>query len=159
MMTIANKLESYLLQQEADYQLTTHQRSDFSMDTAEKAHVPGDALAKGVLVKDEEGYLLVVLPSDYHIKLETLHSLLNQEVVLAKESEVETLFSDCDPGAVPPIGAAYGIKTIWDPNTSLGRLNDIYFEAGDHDHLIHVAGEQFHELMASAERGEFSQHI
>ena len=158
-MAIANNLESYLLQQEAGYQLTAHQHSDFSMDTAEKAHVPGDALAKGVLVKDEAGYLLVVLPSDYHIKLETLHTLLHQEVELATESEVGSLFSDCDPGAIPPIGAAYGIKTIWDPKTSLGRLNDIYFEAGDHDHLIHVTGKQFHELMASAERGEFSQHI
>ncbi len=129
------------------------------MDTAEKSHVPGDALAKGVLVKDEEGYLLVVLPSDYHIKLETLHTLLHQGVELATEPEVATLFSDCEPGAAPPIGAAYGIKTIWDPNTSLGRLNDIYFEAGDHSHLIHVTGKQFHELMASADRGEFSQHI
>jgi Ala-tRNA(Pro) deacylase len=158
-MTIANKLESYLLQQETSYQLTAHEHSDFSMDTAEKAHVPGDALAKGILVKEEKGYLLVVLPSDYHIELKTLRTLLRQEVELASESEVATLFNDCDPGAVPPIGAAYGIKTIWDPNTSLGQLNDIYFEAGDHDHLIHVSGEQFHELMASAERGQFSRHI
>jgi Ala-tRNA(Pro) deacylase len=129
------------------------------MDTAEKAHIPGDALAKGILVKDGEGYLLVVLPSDYHIELKTLRILLRQEAELATESEVETLFNDCEPGAVSPIGAAYGIKTIWDPNTSLGKLDDIYFEAGDHDHLIHVSGEQFHELMASAERGQFSQHI
>ena len=158
-MTIAHKLESYLLQQQACYQLTAHEHSNFSMDTAEKAHVPGDALAKGILVKDKEGYLLVALPSDYHIELKTLRTLLRQEVELATESEVGTLFNDCDPGAVPPIGAAYGIKTIWDPNTSLGQLDDIYFEAGDHDHLIHVSGEQFHELMASAERGQFSQHI
>ena len=158
-MTIANKLESYLLQQDTSYQLTAHEHSDFSMDTAEKAHVPGDALAKGILVKDEEGYLLVVLPSDYHIELKTLRTLLRQEVELATESEVGTLFNDCDPGAVPPIGAAYGIKTIWDPNTSLGQLNDIYFEAGNHDHLIQVSGEQFHELMASAKRGQFSRHI
>ena len=158
-MTIANKLESYLLQQETSYQLTAHEHSDFSMDTAEKAHVPGDALAKGILVKEEKGYLLVVLPSDYHIELKTLRTLLRQEVELASESEVGTLFNDCDPCAVPPIGTAYGIKTIWDPNTSLGQLNDIYFEAGDHDHLIHVSGEQFHELMASAERGQFSRHI
>ena len=158
-MAIANTLESYLLQQGADYQLTAHEHSDFSMDTAQKAHVPGDALAKGVLIRDEEGYLLVVLPSDYHIKLETLHTLLHQEVVLATETEAGSLFSDCEPGAVPPIGAAYGIKTIWDPNTSLGKLDDIYFEAGDHAHLVHVTGEQFHELMASAERGDFSQHI
>lgn len=158
-MTIANKLESYLLERNASYQLIAHEHSAFSMDTAEKAHIAGDALAKGILVKDEQGYLLVVLPSDYHIELETLRILLRQQAELATEAEVGDLFSDCDPGAVPPIGAAYGIKTIWDPTTSLGQLDNIYFEAGDHDHLIHVSGEQFHELMASAERGQFSQHI
>ena len=158
-MAIAKELEAYLLNQGVDFQLTAHEHSDFSMDTAQKAHVPGDALAKGVLVRDEEGYRLVVLPSDYHIKLETLHTLLRQRVVLATETEAGSLFSDCEPGAVPPIGAAYGIKTIWDPNTSLGQLDHIYFEAGDHAHLVNVTGKQFHELMASAERGDFSQHI
>jgi len=88
-----------------------------------------------------------------------LHSMLQQEVGLATESEVKKLFSDCEPGAVPPIGSAYGIKTIWDPHTSLGRLDEVYFEAGDHEHLVHVSGEQFHELMAPATRGVFSRHL
>ena len=158
-MTIANRLKSHLLKAEADYRLVSHPHSDSSMETAERAHVPGDALAKGILVKDEEGYLLVVLPSDYHVELKSLHQLLRQMVELATEEEVASLFDDCEPGAVPPIGAAYGIQTIWDPNTSLGRLDTIYFEAGDHQHLVRVSGEQFHELMASAGRGEFSRHI
>ncbi len=158
-MAIANILKNYLMQQEADYQLTAHPHSNSSMETAEKAHVPGDALAKGVLVKDEEGFLLVVLPSDYHVELDTLHTLLQQEVGLATESEVQVQFGDCEPGAVPPIGAAYGIKTIWDPHTSLGRLDEVYLEAGDHEHLLRVTGEQFHELMAPATRGDFSHHI
>jgi Ala-tRNA(Pro) deacylase len=158
-MTIANKLQSYLSQRDADYQLQAHPTSHSSMETAEMAHVPGDALAKGILLKIKEDYLLVVLPSDYHIEREALRALLRQEVEMATESEVAALFSDCQPGAVPPIGAAYGVDTIWDPNTSLGRLPEIFFEAGDHQHLVQVSGEQFHELMASAERGEFSQHI
>lgn len=158
-MSIANQLKSYLENRGAEYRLKTHPHSGYSMETAEKAHVPGDALAKGILVKDEDGYLLVVLPSDYHVDLQVLQGLLHQEVKLATESEVKTLFSDCETGAVPPIGAAYGVKTIWDPNTSLGRLTKIYFEAGDHQHLVGVSGEQFHELMASAERGKFSRHI
>ena len=158
-MAIANQLKTYLQQHETEYRLITHPHTGSSMETAEKAHVPGDALAKGVLVKDEEGFLLVVLPSDYHIELETLHKLLHQEVKLAAESEVATLFPDCEVGAVPPIGPAYEVKTIWDPSTSLGRRDEVYFESGDHQHLVRVTGKQFHELMAPAERGEFSRHI
>lgn len=78
-------------------------------------------MAKGILVQDEHGYLLMVPPSDYHIELETLRILLRQQAELATESEAGSLFNDCDPGAVPPIGEACGIKTIWDPTTSLGQ--------------------------------------
>jgi Ala-tRNA(Pro) deacylase len=158
-MTISTKLKNYLQQREVRYKLVTHSHSEYSMETAEKAHVHGDALAKGVLVKDQDGYLLVVLPADYHIELESLHRLLGQEVAMAGEDTLKEVFSDCETGAVPAIGMAYGIKTIWDPKSSLGNQDEVFFEAGDHQNLVRMSGVQFHELMAPAERGEFSHHI
>ncbi len=158
-MAIATKLENYLRQREVEYKLVTHPRSEYSMETAEKAHVHGDALAKGVLVKDEDGYVLVVLPSDYHVELESLHKLLGQEVEMVDEANLAEVFNDCELGAIPPVGMAYGVKTLWDPTSSLGRLEEVFFEAGDHESLVRVSGVQFHELMAPAERGKFSHHI
>ncbi len=158
-MAIATKLENYLRQREVEYKLVTHPRSEYSMETAEKAHVHGDALAKGVLVKDEDGYVLVVLPSDYHVELESLHKLLGQEVEMVDEANLAEVFNDCELGAIPPVGMAYGVKTIWDPTSSLGKQDEVFFEAGDHQSLVRVTGVQFHELMAPAERGKFSHHI
>ena len=158
-MAIAKKLQDYLKQHEIKYRLLTHPHTGFSMESAEQAHIPGDALAKGVLLKDVDGYLLVVLPSDYHVELESLQKLLGKTVEMASEGELAECFPDCEVGAVPPIGHIYGITTLWDPNTSLGKLEEIYFEAGDHEHLVRISGEKFHELMAPADRGEFSHHI
>ncbi len=158
-MAIASKLENYLQQRGVKYKVVTHPHSEYSMETAAKAHVPGDALAKGVLVSDNHGYLLVVIPADYNIELESLYKLLRQEVAIVDEAILGEVFSDCELGAVPPIGMAYGVKTIWDPRSSLGKLDDVFFEAGDHQNLVRVSGVQFHELMAPAERGEFSHHI
>ena len=158
-MAIASKLKKYLKQREIKYEVVTHPHSEYSMETAEKAHVHGDALAKGVLVRDYDGYLLVVLPADYHVELESLHKLLRKDVLLADEAALEEVFSDCEPGAVPPIGMAYGVQTVWDPTSSLGKLDEVFFEAGDHETLVRMSGVQFHELMAPAERGEFSHHI
>ena len=158
-MAIAGRLEKYLREHQVNYKLVTHPHSEHSMETAEKAHVPGDALAKGVLVKDDDGYLLVVLPSDYHIELESLQKLLEQKVEMVDELTLGVVFNDCEVGAVPPIGMAYGLKTIWDPKSSLGALDQVFFEAGDHQNLVRMSGEQFHELMAAAERGKFSHHI
>ena len=158
-MTIASKLENYLQQREVEYQVVAHPRSEYSMETAAKAHVHGDALAKGVLVKDDDGYLLVVVPADYHIELESLHKLLGQEVAMVGEATLKEVFSDCELGAVPPIGMAYGVKTMWDPKSSLGKQDEVFFEAGDHQSLVQMSGVQFHELMAPAERGKFSHHV
>ena len=158
-MAMASRLRQYLKQHEAVYKLVSHPHSGSSMESAEQAHVPGDALAKGVVVKEQGEYLLVVLPSDYHVELESLIRLLKREVTLAHEGELGRLFPDCELGAVPPIGEAYGLTTLWDPSTSLGQLDRVFFESGDHEHLVAVSGEQFHELMAKAERAEFSHHI
>jgi len=158
-MNIASKLENYLLKREVEFHVVTHPHSEYSMETAEKAHVPGDALAKGVLVKDEDGYLLVVLPADFHIEIEALRKLLGQEVSMVDEATLGEVFSDCELGAVPPVGMAYDVKTIWDPKSSLGQLDEVFFEAGDHQTLVQMSGTQFHELMSPAERGKFSHHV
>ena len=156
-MTMVAKLKAYLDQHDAQYKIRRHPHTGSSMETAEAAHVPGDSLAKGVVLKDSSGYLLVVTPSDYHIDIEILGKQLRRELQMASEAELGELFSDCEVGAVPPIGAAYEIPTIWD--TRLGDKEDVYFEAGDHESLVQVSGRKFHELMASAERGTFSHHI
>ncbi len=158
-MAIAPKLETYLRERGVEYWVETHPRSEFSMETAAKAHVHGDALAKGVLVEGDDEHLLVVVPADYVVELGSLRELLGKEVVLTDETSLGKVFDDCSLGAVPPIGMAYGVRTMWDPGSSLGKLDEIFFEAGDHESLVRMSGPQFHELMAPAERGEFSHHV
>lgn len=41
---------------------------------------------------------------------------------------------------------------------SLVDAPDIYFEAGDHQALVHVIGSEFLKLMANAPRGQISHH-
>lgn len=158
-MAISNKLRLYLKQHDVKYRLISHPHSASSMESAEKAHVPGDSLAKGIIVKEGGEYLMVVLPSDYYVELDTLQKLLGKEVEMAEEAELIGLLPDCELGAIPAVGPVFGVKTMWDPNTSLGKEEQVYFEAGDHEHLIKVSGKQFHELMAGADRGEFSHHF
>ena len=158
-MAIAPKLQNYLRERSVEHEIVTHPRSEFSMETAEKAHVHGDALAKGVLVEGDDGYLLVVVPADYVVELGSLRKLLGKVVGLAVETDLGKVFDDCEFGAVPPIGMAYDVRTIWDPSSSLASLDEVFFEAGDHETLVRMSGTQFHELMAPAERGDFSHLI
>jgi Ala-tRNA(Pro) deacylase len=154
---IATRLQHYLQDQRASYRILDHEHTGSSMQTAEAARIPGDRLAKAVILEDADGPVMAVLPSDYHIDLGELKQRLQRNLDFADESELPAWFPDCEPGAVPPMGAAYGIPTIWD--TRLGAEDTIYLEAGDHQTLLEMSGRAFHELMAKAERGHFTRHI
>jgi Ala-tRNA(Pro) deacylase len=156
-MASAARLKSYLDQQAVEYELIPHPHTENSMATAAAAHVPGDRLAKAVIVSRDGEYLMVVVPSDFHVHRGLLHRYLGEEVGLATEREVVQLFPDCEEGAVPPVGAAYGLRTLLD--STLLDEPEIFFESGDHASLIRVNGDQFRELFRGAEHIDVAQHI
>jgi Ala-tRNA(Pro) deacylase len=153
---ISPTLTRYIEQHHAHYRAIHHARTGSSGQSAEAAHVPGDQLAKAVILEDAAGTLMAVIPSDYHLDLSELRRKLGRSLDFVEESDLLTLFPDCDLGAVPPIGPAFGLPTIWD--TRLGDETTVYCEAGDHETLLKLSGQAFHELMAPAERGRFSHH-
>lgn len=156
-MAIAKRLKALLEAQSIDYELVPHQHTEASMITAAEAHVPGDRLAKAVIVKDGDEFMMVVVPSDFHVHLGRLHRHLGREVGLATEQEVEGLFSDCDPGAAPPIGEAYALKSYIE--SRLLEEPEVFFDAGDHEHLVKVSGDVFRQLQNAAESVDVGQHI
>ena len=64
------------------------------------------------------------------------------------------MFPDCELGAIPPVGMLYDIDTVVDD--SLLEQPDIYFEAGDHEHMIHMKRKAFGLLMGDALHAAFS---
>jgi Ala-tRNA(Pro) deacylase len=156
-MAIARRVVSYLVEQDADFDVVSHPYSSTSLETAELAHVPGDRLAKSVVLEDDRGYMLAVLPASCKVDLSELHRQTSRNLELATEYELGALFEDCEPGAVPPFGNVYQLETIVDE--TLAEQSDIYFEAGDHEQLVHVSAETFAALMGDARHTEFSRHI
>ena len=156
-MPIASSLKHYLEKHGVKYDIVAHPRTASSMKTAEAAHVPGDRVAKTVVLKDNTGYMLAVAPATRHVDLEAVSEQLGRSLDLAQESDFAKLFKDCELGAVPPLGEAYNLDVVLDD--SLGQESDIYFEAGDHVDLIHVSGEHFQNLMTKAAHGRFSYHV
>ena len=108
------------------------------------------------MLEDDKGFLMAVVPASHKVDLGAVRRQLNRELGLATDRELVELFKDCEPGALPPLGLAYGIDTILDE--SLVDVPDIYFEAGDHRVLVHVSGSGFLKLMANAPRGQISHH-
>ena len=154
-MRISMTRAAYLLDRKIGYDLVTHPATMRSSGSAKKGHVPSSRLAKAVVLKGTAGYLLAVLPASHRIQIAELRALLGDNVDLANEEQIETLFGDCERGAVPAIGAAYGLKVVMDD--SLANEPDVYFEGGDHASLVHVSGANFRSLMAGAKSGRFRE--
>jgi Ala-tRNA(Pro) deacylase len=147
-MVIALILQEYLDNHHIAYEVTTHERTSSSLQTAQVSHVRGDCLAKGVVLTREGGYVVAVVPASSKVRLDAIAQILNSPVGMASENEFSVLFPDCDPGAVPPIGAAYALDNIVDD--SLTQQAEIYLEGGDHLSLLHIDGLQFRDLMKDA---------
>lgn len=156
-MATATTVARYLGLQRLPYEVIPHKRTSGSLRSARAAAIPPRQLVKGVLLEVEGQYMLAVLPSARHLHLGELRRQLDRDLAMATEHEVTMVFRDCDPGAVPALGLAYGVETIWDE--SLGYLDDLYFEAGDHEHLVHMRTRDYMELMRCCAHGSFSEPI
>ncbi|MGB5716597.1 MAG: YbaK/EbsC family protein [Gammaproteobacteria bacterium] len=113
-----------------------------------------DHIAKAVIVKDAAGYAMVVVPAGNWVEVEHLRKELKRDFHLATEDELAKLFSDCEAGAVPPLGLAYGIETFLDQ--ALTSLANVYFEACDHEQLVRTTGEDFRTLLGGVRHGYYN---
>ncbi len=145
-MAIAATLKTYLDTHNVGYDMVEHKPSATALEAAHSAHVPGDQVAKAVVLEDDSGYVVAVVPSTNRLDFAWVNDTLGRELRLATEAELVALFKDCDIGAVPALSEAYGLEVVWDDQ--LHGHQDIYIEAGDHEHLIHIRGAAFEELMA-----------
>lgn len=148
-MSLARTLESFLSDRHIPYTTQCHPASTSSLATAHSAHVDEECLAKSVLLGDDRGFVLAVLPASRRLALDRVRQELGRCLHLMPEEELSMLFPDCAVGAVPPVGAAYGLPTVLD--ASLEERSEIYFEGGDHETLVRVAGDAFLDLLESAE--------
>lgn len=155
-MAINSTLQSYLRKAGVKPQTVAHPRTLSASRTAQVCHVSGDCVAKGVLVKDGDGYMLAVVPASHHVEMDRLSRLTGRALRLADEDEVADCFPDCSLGAVPPLGAAYGLECVIDD--SIARQPEAFLEAGDHATLLQVTAEEFARLNRDARHGAFSRH-
>jgi Ala-tRNA(Pro) deacylase len=154
-MNIAPTIQDYLAERQIAYEILPHTRTTTSSTTAQAAHLPGRSIAKAVVVEDDRGYMVAVLPATAHVRLAQLERELHRSGLrLASEPELGKLFPDCELGAVPPLGQAYGLPTIVEEE--LTTQPDVFFEAGDHRHLVHVTQGEFSRLIAEARCAHFS---
>jgi len=140
-----------------NFKVTEHQPTFTAQHMAAEEHEPGKYVAKPVIVKADDKYVMCVLAAPYKIDLKALKSQLGvKSAELAKEEEIGRLFPDCDLGAEPPFGNLYDLPTIMD--RALEKDDHIIFQAGSHEKAIRMSMADYRKLVEPKVL-EFTYHL
>jgi Ala-tRNA(Pro) deacylase len=127
----------HLEEQGVDYELVEHDRA---LTAAAEARAAGQEPAnavKSVLLRDRDGYELVVLQASDRLDLDKVREHLGgsrSDLRLATEEEMDSDFPQFELGALPPLGEMLPAPEIVDR-----RVLDhdrVLCNAGDHTHSV-----------------------
>jgi Ala-tRNA(Pro) deacylase len=145
-MQCKEHLEAYLRERRVPFHLTHHPVALTAQELAESEHVSGHRVAKTVMAFADERMIMLVLPASLWVDFDQLREVLEARTVrLANAQEFDTLFADCEPGAMPPFGNLYGLPVYIDPH--LSKEEEIIFPAGTHTETIQLKYADFERLV------------
>lgn len=133
-------LQNVLARTGAAFEVLDHRDAYTAWQRATACHVSGRVVAKTVVVVDpyDDWYALAVLPATHRLDLVGLRKLTGRpHIRLAREAEFARLFPDCELGAVPPLGHAYGGLEVY-LDLAFAERPEIIFDAGTHHDEIRM---------------------
>ncbi len=140
------KLEEFLDSNQVKYKTIGHSLAYTAQEIAAAAAVPGQELAKTIIVKIDGEMAMAVLPASYRVDTKRLAKAAKaKKVELAGEKEFADLFPGCDLGAMPPFGNLYGMKVFVAEKLAADR--EIVFNAGTHRELVRLSYADFERLV------------
>jgi len=145
-MPVSRKLKAFLDEHRVGYHVLSHHERFTSSEIAQALHVPGQELAKVVMVKAGGKLVMAVLTANDRVDLASLKGVMGvREASLATEDDFRGTFPDCEVGAMPPFGNLYDVEVFAD--TALTKDKEIVFEAGNHKEAVKLAYEDFDRLV------------
>jgi Ala-tRNA(Pro) deacylase len=138
-------VQQYIEQRGIPFRMLNHQPTYAAQRLAQVMHVPGEEVAKAVLLRADDGFVLAVLSATRTVDLERVREIVGAASVdLASEPDCGSHFADCELGALPPFGSKYGMRTLVD--RSLSEDEEIVFEGNTHHEAIRMKFRDYLEL-------------
>lgn len=119
------------------YEVVEHERTQTAAAEARAAGMPPADVAKTVVLRDQEGVRLAVIPASHRLDMHKVkRELASKGLRLVTEQEMAEEFAEFEVGAVPPFGPMFHALELVDE-----RLLDhdrILCGGGDHEHGVLV---------------------
>jgi Ala-tRNA(Pro) deacylase len=126
----------FLEREGVHYEVVEHERTQTATAEARAAGLPPADVAKTVVLRDQEGVRLAVIPASERLDMHKVkRELESTGLRLVTEREMADEFDDFEVGAVPPFGPMFHALALVDR-----RLLD-------HDHILCGGGDHEHGLL------------
>ncbi|PAU81811.1 deacylase [Halovibrio salipaludis] len=122
----------------AEYRCLSHPPGFTAQSLAHHCNVPGDQVAKTVIIELDGRMAMLVMPASFRIRWDRMMEVLNTDFVeLADEADFTDRFPDCEVGAMPPFGNLFGMTAYC--SETLAEQPEITFAAGSHTEAMQIA--------------------
>jgi Ala-tRNA(Pro) deacylase len=138
------RVEQFLCEQRVAFESLVHPPAFTAQKRAKFLGIPGQRVAKCVLLHGPAGYVLAVLPATQHVDTAALADDLGAPVRLATEEEIAEVFRDCEWGVVPPFGRLYGLNSVLEDTLPGDAL--LVFEGNSHVEALRLRCRDFERL-------------
>ncbi len=141
-----NRLLEFLDDQGVEYVVISHSKAYTAQKIAASAHIPGNEVAKTVILKLDGKMVMAVLQAPKKVDLQKIREVTGAKIVeLAAEEEFGSKFPDCEVGAMPPFGNLYDMRVLVDK----GLTDDerIAFNGCSHRDLVQLNYKDFEHLI------------
>ncbi|MBI5097158.1 MAG: YbaK/EbsC family protein [Nitrospirae bacterium] len=156
-MAVLERLEGYLKENKVTYKVIKHPEVYTAQEIAAAMHVPGKELAKVVMIKAKDRFVMTVIPASWRIDFSKLKEVVQEkDLRLATEGEFKALFPDCEGGAEPPFGNLYNMDTFVDK--ALTEDEHIFFNGGNHYEAVEMRYWDYAGLV-KPRVAEFARHL
>jgi len=130
-MAVNQKLSGYLDSTDKRWEPLSHPKALSAVDEARALGIDPDEVAKSLVLKSHEGYVLALIPGGHRLDMHKVRDATgDKNVRLASEDDLERDFPDYELGAVPPAPGLLNMPGFVDPTVRSREW--IVFAAGTH---------------------------
>ena len=147
-MSISQRIEQYLHQQKIPFEILKVAPFDSLIQVSHAEKIDAKQIANTVILKDQYGLLIAVISLTCAIDFKKLKELFRRNFIRAPEDQLGELYKSCRPGTLPPLGDAYGLRTIIDD--AVMEMEQVYFPMGNNTHLVKMNINDFQSLQSKA---------
>jgi len=125
----------------------THQASLTLEAVAEQLFIPFHQIARSQLLRDNQGYVLTILPLGCHLDFSSIKTEIGRELEMAWPEEYSALFSGLDNKSIPPLSALFDLECFID--AELLKNEALYLPDGSGVGMLKMSGTDFMALQTS----------